>query len=232
MNKKTIGENNSSRISVEVQRRTMVKDTDFEEPGDITGVTHAKINEFPWIVRLGSTKKDIISIDYQGSIISPNYVITSGYCVHDKTKEKLFCVVGVNDLNKYSTGKEGMKLKVKDIIMHEEYAEHATGILNNIALIKLAHPLNLGKCGVDAIKLPPEGSGYCGKTATVAGWGMNRITLQNGKLMKRKLRIHTKKKCRTFMKNKLYEKNSLLYVTMNSAPSCYVRKIKFSLFLK
>lgn len=77
-------------------------------------------------------------------------------------------VVGSNQLNS-----GGTRYRVSEITTHEDYDSY--DIVNDIALLKTATPIDLSEEGVAAVNLP-EASPEAGLDVILAGWG----TLQNG----------------------------------------------------
>ena len=112
----------------------------------IVGGEAAANQTWGWIVslRLTSTNAHFCG----GSIISASHILTAAHCtVKLLTASSLRVHVGSIYLSSAVQIKE-----VSRIVNHPSYA--ATTFLNDIAILKLASPLNLNQTGVDTVCLP------------------------------------------------------------------------------
>ncbi|PKG82153.1 hypothetical protein CXF85_14750 [Colwellia sp. 75C3] len=138
----------------------------------INGV-EAKKDNYPFIVGLiaSSTKEGgEISPFCGASFIGSHYILTASHCVDGSIAADIDVVVGEHDL-KDSTS--GVRYKVAQIYMHEEYDALATN--NDIAILELETAIT----NVSAIKpLTPEleASLKVGDLMTVMGWGNMSVT--------------------------------------------------------
>lgn len=98
-----------------------------------------------------------------GSIIDATTIITAAHCVEGESASGTTIRAGVIDL----TSTNGQDVAVASITSHPSYAQNE---LADIAVIKLAEPLQLGG-NVKAIPLATAAQVDAAKTATVSGWG-------------------------------------------------------------
>jgi secreted trypsin-like serine protease len=99
-----------------------------------------------WMVSLRSTTDN--SHFCGGSIISPSYILTAAHCTAMLVSPLLLRVHAGSIYDR-------LPLQVRDvtkIINHPLYS--ATDYLNDIAILKLASPLNLTQIGIDKVCLP------------------------------------------------------------------------------
>lgn len=144
----------------------------------INGQT-VNITQVPWQVAVVSSSEpnDYFAQSCGGSILSENWVLSAAHCfvfpdepeVPDKTAADIEIVAGVTTLGV----DVGSRIAVEKIISHPDYATGPT--TNDIALLKLASPLNLNGSTKKAIALPfseDKASWPAVNTpATVSGWG-------------------------------------------------------------
>ena len=138
----------------------------------IVGGTDASIGQFPWQVAL----IDDIDNPYHtqfcgGTLVNERWVLTAAHC-YSPDFPNTYVVVGINDLNKASSGVVG---KAKRWYVHPSYNE--TTLDNDIALIKLTTKLDLSECGsscktIDLVNRSNESfTVFESAAATVSGWG-------------------------------------------------------------
>jgi secreted trypsin-like serine protease len=141
-------------------------------PRIINGVA-AKKDDYPFIVGLIASSTEEggeISPFCGASFIGSHYILTASHCVDGSIAADIDVVVGEHNL-KDSTS--GVRYKVAQIYMHEEYDSVATN--NDIAILELETAIT----NVSAIKpLTPEleASLKVGDLMTVMGWGNMSVT--------------------------------------------------------
>ena len=148
----------------------------------IIGGNPADDGEYPWQVALVDSTY-INPFDGQfcgGSIIAPGWVLTAAHCVVDddgtvSNPATLDVVAGVNLLSSGPTsGSQGQRRKVAQIIVYPSFY-YTNGKIpeNDIALLRLAAPLNLNqKAQPISLATQADSPRFApGVTATVSGWG-------------------------------------------------------------
>lgn len=104
-----------------------------------------------------------------GSLISPEWILTSAYCWMDLRKMNVEAVAGTKNLN--SRNRRIQRRKVSVFIAHDEFDKSVDESGNDIAVAKVNKPFLFdNNARVSSIDLPepveiPKGFGY------VAGWG-------------------------------------------------------------
>jgi secreted trypsin-like serine protease len=139
----------------------------------ITGGTGTTISSFPWQVYYESG-------DYTcgGSIISENWIITAAHCTQNDdgsaiAASDMSVTVGAN--NPRNT-LEGTKYKISEVIVHKDYNNNT--LENDIALLKLAEPLNFENAKPIKILLSEDvadGASDPGVMSWVTGWGLTGV---------------------------------------------------------
>jgi secreted trypsin-like serine protease len=134
------------------------------------------ITEVPWQVALvvSGEPDDFYAQVCGGSIVSADWVVTAAHCVPDVTAADIEVLAGVTIL-----GESGStRVAVEEIIPHPQYNDVTEE--NDIALIKLANPLDLSGAEKAPISLPftQQASSWpaAGDPATVSGWGNTSTT--------------------------------------------------------
>ena len=174
----------------------------------ILGGMEARVNEFPWIVRLLSlnTTKTRVDIDVcGGSLVSQKVVLTAYHCVDTVVEgerrlrkfnsipiENSVVVLGahyidMNKLDSYYT------IKIKEAMAPTQENDVSKRELHDFAIVVLVEPAILG-ANVGIICLPPPAEDYGGKYAVAAGWGV--FSTEHGAQSKvlRKVKLKVKKK--------------------------------------
>lgn len=129
----------------------------------IVNGTDALISEFPYLVSLQVNKNQYCA----GSLLNSLWIVTAAHCIVSVTPEQMRVEYGTTEI---SQGFDGPRIAfVEKFIPHEHYS--ASEIRNDIGLIKLIEPLDVGLHG-SPVKLAQPGKYYkTGTPATVAGWG-------------------------------------------------------------
>ncbi|CAL8117606.1 unnamed protein product [Orchesella dallaii] len=131
----------------------------------IVGGEIASIKDYPWTVGLTRGGRPYCG----GSLINNYYVATASHCVDGQTASRISVVVGEQDYNSASDGARPVRIAVSQIIMHERY--NNKNIDNDIALLRLAKPVQLGGTNIPVCLPASNQNDFTGETATVAGWG-------------------------------------------------------------
>jgi trypsin len=129
----------------------------------IVGGEEADASEWPWQVALVSRGVQFCG----GSLVSPRHVLTAAHCTEDLTASQLSVLAGTVDLDA-----GGQRRSVTTIHQHEGY--HGDTLRNDIALLELAQPFELGE-GIEVVELATEAESEAltaaGAPVFVTGWG-------------------------------------------------------------
>uniref|UniRef100_A0A1L8DQE9 CLIP domain-containing serine protease n=2 Tax=Nyssomyia neivai TaxID=330878 RepID=A0A1L8DQE9_9DIPT len=140
----------------------------------------AKLDEYPWMVRLQyKTEDNELKYLCGGSLINERYVMTAAHCVKNPGRFELKGVrVGEYDTTKDQDCKDGeclpkvQDILVEEIIVHPEYNPRKHK--NDIALIRLKEPVQLNEF-IQPICLPFAEqfttNTFEGKSLHISGWG-------------------------------------------------------------
>ena len=134
----------------------------------IVGGMEAEAGAWPWQVALihpqGSGSEPFCG----GSVIHPRWVLTAAACVDGVDADEVQVLAGTHDLDE-----GGRRIDVEAIRMHRGYVD-SFGSGNDIALLELAGPAEVG----EAVVLPDASLSAevaePGVMATAIGWGLTR----------------------------------------------------------
>eukprot|EP01054_Gregarina_sp_Poly1_P006715 Gregarina_sp_Poly_1__6714@NODE_3611_length_978_cov_21_725576_g2297_i0_p1_GENE_NODE_3611_length_978_cov_21_725576_g2297_i0NODE_3611_length_978_cov_21_725576_g2297_i0_p1_ORF_typecomplete_len259_score14_28Trypsin/PF00089_26/1_6e66Trypsin_2/PF13365_6/9_9e09DUF316/PF03761_15/7_4e05Peptidase_S7/PF00949_21/0_057DUF1986/PF09342_11/0_042Peptidase_S55/PF05580_12/0_056_NODE_3611_length_978_cov_21_725576_g2297_i019795 len=99
------------------------------------------------------------------SVLNANYVLTAAHCVVGYSASQLSVLAGSVNLA------SGSRHQVAEIIVHSQY-NAADSWKNDIAVLKLATPLQIDNVNIKPVSLPAAGEKPAdGAVATVIGWG-------------------------------------------------------------
>ncbi|KAL0134138.1 hypothetical protein PUN28_001175 [Cardiocondyla obscurior] len=118
---------------------------------------------FPWVVAILNKK----SLHCGGTLINNRYVLTAGHCVKWTNHADLSVGVGMHDI---LNSNEGFIAAVDQVILHEDFESDYLHDTNDIALIRLQHPVKINE-NVKPVCLPHKNSDYTGQYVKVTGWG-------------------------------------------------------------
>ncbi|XP_069997941.1 trypsin-1 [Penaeus vannamei] len=132
----------------------------------IVGGIVTEENEYPWLVALSS-----VSGSNQpfcgGSVYTSAWVITASHCVDGKSSAQFEVLFHMWDW--YTYDPDVVKRAVSYYVMHEDYNPKTFD--NDIALVRIATPVDLSLTGIAPVCLPPPTADYTGAEAVVTGWG-------------------------------------------------------------
>jgi secreted trypsin-like serine protease len=151
----------------------------------IVGGEEALPGAWPWqvaMIRPGAVEPGpdyFYALACGGSLIDEEWVLTAGHCVADLSPLKVDVVVGVHNLSAPEQGHQ--RIDVAEIIVHQDYDFYGTTEDNDIALVRLATPAELGVTQggltVSVVSLVDADVGdLSGFVATVTGWGNRSST--------------------------------------------------------
>ncbi|KAM0734717.1 Clotting factor G beta subunit [Formica fusca] len=121
---------------------------------------------FPWVVVIFNKK----ALHCGGTLINDRYVLTAGHCVKWVHTADLSVGIGMHDIENLN---EGYIAQIDEIILHENFESDDLHDINDIALIRLQHPIEINE-NVKPICLPHKESDYEGHYVKVTGWGRVR----------------------------------------------------------
>ncbi|NXK56715.1 CTRC protein, partial [Chauna torquata] len=138
----------------------------------VVGGEDAVAHSWPWQISLQYSRNGGWSHTCGGTLISPSWVLTAAHCISSSLTYRV--VLGKHDLTEENDG--AVALDVEEIIVHEKW--NSFFIINDIALIKLARPVQ-ENANIQAACLPPSGlqldNGY---PCQITGWG--RLSSKQG----------------------------------------------------
>lgn len=153
----------------------------------ITGGNVTAIDEYPWTALLEYSKGALNTKGFHcgGVLINNRYVVTASHCVNGENIPSDWKLTGVR-LGEWDLKKENdcegdlcsdpaVDLDIEEIIPHEKYSPSSGNQLNDIALLRLAHPIPYSDW-IKAICLPTNNNAnYVGEKLHVAGWGLTEF---------------------------------------------------------
>ena len=134
------------------------------------------ITEVPWQVALvfSSEPDDFYAQFCGGSIVSAEWIVTAAHCVPGATAADIEVLAGITTLGESGS----IRVALQEIISHPQY--NAFTLENDIALLRLASPLDLDGAEKTPIALPftQQSASWpaAGDPATVSGWGNTSTT--------------------------------------------------------
>lgn len=157
--------------------------------GRAVGGTPISISAAPWAVAI-DYGNDVEHDDCTGSIISPSLVVTSAFCLYSSSGSieplaGLTVIAGVsNDVTPASTDAEQSRtlssVRIPSDFTYNPNASQA----DNVAVLTLSAPLNLGGPDVQSIALPSQGATFpAGASASMPTYGQQSAsTNETGQL--------------------------------------------------
>nr|Q8I6K0.1 RecName: Full=Phenoloxidase-activating factor 3; AltName: Full=Prophenoloxidase-activating factor III; AltName: Full=Serine protease-like protein PPAF-3; Contains: RecName: Full=Phenoloxidase-activating factor 3 light chain; Contains: RecName: Full=Phenoloxidase-activating factor 3 heavy chain; Flags: Precursor [Holotrichia diomphalia]BAC15604.1 prophenoloxidase activating factor-III [Holotrichia diomphalia] len=174
----------------------------------VLGGEDTDLGEYPWMALLQQTKTSgAKSFGCGGSLISDRYVLTAAHCVVSSSYTVTMVRLGEWDLRATQDcvgsgsyqycSPPPQDIGIESITSHPNYEKSSRGVFNDIALIRLARPVNRNKY-VQPICLPlPTERTPVGENLLVAGWGATETKAQSDKKQKLKLPVTDLPACKT-----------------------------------
>ena len=130
------------------------------------------IGDAPWQVALldKGLQNNLAAQFCGGSIVSAEWIVTAAHCVEDMAPTGLQVLAGVDEL---STPAAAPRRDVAVIVIHPQYSTSYDSD-NDIAMVKLADPLELNGTTMSPIAMPdsiPDGWPAADTPAFISGWG-------------------------------------------------------------
>lgn len=132
----------------------------------------AQRNRYPWMVLVTDDEGHC-----GGSLINDRYILTAAHCIESNTVKDIRAYIGAHERD---DEKKLTPVKLSQIIKHPKYL----GRENDLALLKLSQPLDLGSKNksISPICLAgPKFSDY--SNLFVTGWGQEGSDLQDSKVL-------------------------------------------------
>ncbi|XP_011341020.1 trypsin-1 isoform X2 [Ooceraea biroi] len=129
----------------------------------IVGGNETLVNQYPWMAMLLYRNQFYCG----GTVINSRYVLTASHCIDRFDVNKLSVRILEHDWNTTSEA-DTQEYKVEKTIKHSGYS--TTNYNNDIALIKLAHPIKF-QGSMRPACLPDRVKTFAGEKGIVTGWG-------------------------------------------------------------
>ncbi|XP_065210172.1 trypsin-1-like [Planococcus citri] len=145
----------------------------------IAGGIVAEENEFPWMasLKLAYGQSSIGG----ATVITKQHVLTAAHCVQGFTAEEVVAVLGKHYQKQYEINRK--IVGIKEIIQHPGFEFKRKSGDNDIAILKLNHPISFNTPQIQPACLPSsENEDYAGYFGTVIGWGFtdDKYSTTNG----------------------------------------------------
>ncbi|XP_053695108.1 CLIP domain-containing serine protease B4-like [Sabethes cyaneus] len=170
-----------------------------------------KLDEQPWtaLIHFGNKPYET-EFECGGVLISSRYVLTAGHCVSDRTKwsnltvrlgewdtESTVDCIAIEGNEEFYCADPAIDVPVEKVIIHEQYALRHRPQLNDIAVLRLAEPVNT-TTWIRPVCLPerpivPQGDE---QIFTLAGWGNNGCGYNSRYKIRSKLNALTPPQCK------------------------------------
>ncbi|XP_043355955.1 chymotrypsin-C-like isoform X2 [Dermochelys coriacea] len=132
----------------------------------VVGGEDANPHSWPWQISLQYDKNGVWAHTCGGTLIATNWVLTAAHCISSSRTYRV--LLGKQNLEVEEPG--SVAAAVEKIIVHEKWNSFL--IINDIALIKLAEPVQLSKT-IQPACLPENGAILTqGFPCYITGWGL------------------------------------------------------------
>ncbi|XP_072392025.1 glandular kallikrein, prostatic-like [Diabrotica undecimpunctata] len=126
-------------------------------------------NEYPFIVALESCDLPVCFPGCAGVVVSKSWILTLGTCAYAAVKYSARVNAGVVNL----TNPDAQLRQTETILLHPDFDSFRPFSPNNVGLLKLKTPLDLGDSVQPAV-LPKQGSDVPLGKVTQLGWFVNQ----------------------------------------------------------
>ncbi|CAL4116731.1 unnamed protein product [Meganyctiphanes norvegica] len=150
-----------------IQQDCGVREVQTRNPNPL----EASIGEFPWMTLVLEQNNNFIG---SGALISDDWVLTAAHKVlqYRGSPQSLKIRVGDHDLSSPVDNPQfpHVEVTVQQIIIHPQF--DSIRLLNNVALLRLSHPVNhRGSRHIERVCLPEQGQLFSSQRCWVSGWG-------------------------------------------------------------
>ncbi|XP_077300207.1 phenoloxidase-activating factor 3-like [Arctopsyche grandis] len=174
----------------------------------ITSDAKTGIFDFPWMALIGKKTGNEIQFVCTGSIINSRYLLTSAQCITNiSSHNQTFIRVGDYNIknridcegsSEYAAcASPPQDIYIQTILPHPEFDK--LRLKNDIALVRLAKPIDFSQDNVQSICLPLSDKlrnlELIGANMTMTGWGVSEYFTKSDELLKTQVYPVTNSRC-------------------------------------
>ena len=148
------------------------------------------------------------------SLIARQWALTAAHCVVDAATMKAFPTDNVTVGTGSNAFGGGDRRAVAEIIVHEGYGR-GVGLEHDIALLKLAEPIDGSSGPVSAIRVPQQGETIPEGSAVVIGWGQVESGQASADLRETTIEIVPREVCENGLRAALTEELRVFLIQLN-----------------
>lgn len=200
------------------------------------GENVTKLDEQPWtaLVHFGNLPYET-TFECGGALISSRYVLTAAHCVIDRSKwsnltirlgewdtEATVDCIAIQDYNEFYCADPAVDVPVEKVFIHEQYARHQRPQLNDIALLRLAQPVDT-TAWIRPVCLPERPVlPAADEVLILAGWGNNGCGYNSRYKVRSRLNALKQDQCRGYLPPGFRRANEYLCTApVNAGEKCH-----------